>query len=229
MGLKNSKHVYTINGAVIVPVETIKDLGIYVSNDLSWSAHINEIVNKANRVCNVILHAFVCHSVELHMSAFETYVKPILDYCCFIWNPTLFRDIDKIENVQRAFTRRHFAKCGLPRMDYCDRIKILQICSIERDRFVKCLTMFHKIYHKFVVCNVLNDFTFPLYLSHLRGHDKRLFVPLVKKSVRKSYFVFRFARVWNSLPQNVVSSNVSKAFCCRLGLLNLSDLYDFRF
>ena len=42
------------------------------------------------------------------MAAFAIYVRSILDYCSYVWNPVLYRDIDAIENALRAYTRRYF-------------------------------------------------------------------------------------------------------------------------
>ena len=58
IGSKNPRHVYSINGTDIVAVDTIKDLGVHVSHDLSWSVNIQEVVKQANKIANVILHAF---------------------------------------------------------------------------------------------------------------------------------------------------------------------------
>ena len=71
LGSKNPRHVYSINGTDIVAVDTIKDLGVHVSHDLSWSVNVQEVVKKANKIANVILHAFRCHNVDLYMSAFD--------------------------------------------------------------------------------------------------------------------------------------------------------------
>ena len=81
---KSPKLVCRINGTVLSAADTIKNLGVHISNDLSWLIHINEVVKKVYRVCNFILHAFVCHDVNLHVSAYQIYVKPILDYSCFM-------------------------------------------------------------------------------------------------------------------------------------------------
>ena len=42
----------------------------------------------------------------------------------------LCRDIDAIENVLRAYTRRVFKKCGLPRMSYSERLAFLGMSSL---------------------------------------------------------------------------------------------------
>ena len=75
IGAKNPRHFYNINGQNIDAVETVKDLGVYVTSYLNWSILVNEVVKKANRITNVILHAFRCHNVDLYMSAFAIYVN----------------------------------------------------------------------------------------------------------------------------------------------------------
>jgi ribonuclease P/MRP protein subunit RPP40 len=229
IGVRNPHNLYNINGVNITAMNTVKDLGVHVTSDLSWSVHVNEVAKKANKVANVILHAFKCHNVDLYMSAFVTYIKPILDYCCYVWNPVLCRDIDGVENVLRAYTRRVFYKCGLPRVSYAERLKTLGLLSIERSRFVSCLTMFYNIYNKFVCCNILNNFTSSEYMLSLRGHNKRLMIPFCRSSIRKNYFTYRFLRVWNELPVSVVSTNISKAFANNVNNLDLNTLISFRY
>ena len=141
----------------------------------------------------------------------------------------LCRDIDAIENVLRANTRRLFKKCGLPCMSYSERLAFLGMSSLECSRFVSCLTMFFKNYHHFVCCNVLNNFNCPKYLSNLRGHSKRLMIPFCHTNVRINYFTFQFLRVWNNLPSSVSLTNVSKAFSNRGFSLNLHKLVEFRY
>ncbi len=229
VGNENPCQPYTLNGDRIEVAKSVKDLGVHVSPDLTWSAHINEMVKKAHRVANVILHSFVCHNENVYFTAFNTYVKPILDYCCFVWSPTLARDIDAVENVLKCFSRRVFKKCGLPRLDYSGRLEHIGWKSLERCRFVSCLCMFFNIYFNFACCNALDNFTVNVRQSQLRGHNHRLFVPYCRSNVRKNFFVFRFLPVWNSLPSSVVNTNVSKAFIYRLCKLDLSVLCNFRF
>ena len=148
------------------------------------------MVKKVNRITNIILRALRCHNVDLYISAFAFYVKPIFYYCNYVWNPVLCRDIDAIENVLRAYIRRVLKKCGLPRMSYSERLAFFGMSSLECSRFVLCLTMFFKIYHHFVCCNVLNNFNCPKYLSNLRGHSKRLMIPFCHTNVMENYFTF---------------------------------------
>jgi hypothetical protein len=43
----------------VLPTKTLeKDLGIYVSNELEWSQHINIVIGKANRQLGLIKSSF---------------------------------------------------------------------------------------------------------------------------------------------------------------------------
>ena len=37
---------------------------------------------------------------------YVTYVRPLLEYNCEVWSPLYLQDIDRIESVQRKFTKR---------------------------------------------------------------------------------------------------------------------------
>lgn len=56
-----------------------------------------------NRCACVFLFVLV-----LYMCAFNSYVKSILDYCYYVYNPVLCKDIDVIEKAQRVFNTRAF-------------------------------------------------------------------------------------------------------------------------
>ena len=49
---KNEKSLLVINDSVVEIVHTFKFLGIYVSNDLFWSQHVNRRVKKHSSGCS---------------------------------------------------------------------------------------------------------------------------------------------------------------------------------
>jgi len=84
-----------------------KDLGVVITNSLSFTQHnICECTTKAHRRANSILRCFVSRDNGLLVRAFVTYVRPILEYNSIIWSPSLVRDTEQLEKVQRRFTKR---------------------------------------------------------------------------------------------------------------------------
>ena len=76
------------------------------------------------------------------MSAFNVYVRPILEYCSIIWNPHLLKDIEAIENVQRRFTKR---LPGMQNFTYHQRLVSLSLDSLELRRIRLDLIYTYKI------------------------------------------------------------------------------------
>ena len=52
-----------------------------------------------------ILRCFVSRNNDLLVRVFVVYVRPILEYNSVIWSPSLVRDIQQLEKVQRRFTK----------------------------------------------------------------------------------------------------------------------------
>ena len=62
------------------------------------------------------------------VKAYCTYVRPLLEYCSPEWSPHTHCQIDKIEKVQRFFTKRI---AGLWVVPYVERLAILQLHTLE--------------------------------------------------------------------------------------------------
>ena len=81
------KESYTLdpNGEILKSVKNIKDLGITISYDLSWSDHIHEVVNKVNKVLGVIKRVLGSNSVNEFSLLYKSLVRPILEYAAPVW------------------------------------------------------------------------------------------------------------------------------------------------
>ena len=94
--------------------------------------YIDSIAAKAHQRANAhLLRCFMSQDVTLLTRAFTVYVPPILEYNCVTWSPKLKQDIEKIESVQRQYTKR---LCGLATVPYSERLCRLQLCSLELRR-----------------------------------------------------------------------------------------------
>ena len=104
-------------------------------------------MDKANKMCNIILNditdVYVCTLVNLY----KFYVRSLLDYAFVIYSPHHVYLIDFIENVQRRFIKR---LVGLYNYSYCDRLKLCKLELLELRRMHIDLTMMYKIMYKSV-------------------------------------------------------------------------------
>ena len=97
------KHLYKDpTGEVIIEKEYIKDLGVYLSSDLTWTRQINEVVSKARSMSGWALRTFSTREEEHMITIWNSLVRPCLDYCSPLWSPmpSNFQEIDLLEETQ---------------------------------------------------------------------------------------------------------------------------------
>ena len=97
---------YYLCGSRLKPADVIKDLGVTMNRHLQFTEHVNCIVAKAHSRAYLIRKCFVSRNPPLLMRAFNTYVRPLLEYASSVWSPQYNCLIDKVELVQRRFSKR---------------------------------------------------------------------------------------------------------------------------
>ena len=106
LGNTNPLIQYSIDKVNLPNVTSIRDLGVVCSDKLDFNGHISNIVIKPYQRVNLIFRGFTSRNTLLLTRAYIIFVRPILEYCRPCWSPCLLKNIDRIENVQRYFTRR---------------------------------------------------------------------------------------------------------------------------
>ena len=107
-----------------------KDLGVIVSEDLSWQKQITSATNDGKKFSAWILRCFNTRKHVL-LQLFKTFVLSKLEYAAPLWLPYLKKDIEKLESVQRTFTSKLEE---LEDLNYHQRLKSLKLYSLQRRR-----------------------------------------------------------------------------------------------
>ena len=121
----------------------------------------------------------------------------MLEHNSVVWSPASIGDIEEIERVQGNFTKR---LKGLHNCSYIERLKRLNLDSLEPRRLHADLIWCYKIIFKLVDIDI-NDLFVLSNVSSTRGHQYKLY----KKhstGVRVSFFCERFINAWNKLPDD---------------------------
>ena len=121
-------------GEIIQEKNNLRDLGIIMSNDMKFDEHIESMVAKANQLTGWILRSFKTREPEAMMLLYKQLVRSKLEYCCPLWSPNEEELKQRIETVQRRFTRKIQGLSGENRPDYWERLRILNMYSLERRR-----------------------------------------------------------------------------------------------
>ena len=97
---------YSLDGNTLPRLHSHRDLGIQISDNLSWENHYKHITSKAYRYLGLLRRAFSnCHSVKAKKTLYITLVRSQLTYCSQLWNPYLIKDTITLEKIQRQATK----------------------------------------------------------------------------------------------------------------------------
>ena len=203
----------------ILPVDSMRDLGILVQADLKFNTHIHNIIAKAKQRASLIHRSFLSKDVQSLSRAFVTYVRPTLEYASAAWSPSSLTLIHEIESVQRSFTKRI---PGLHNFSYVERLKLLKLKSLEHRRLIADLVTCYNIIHNKI--EITNDHILELSnTTQLRGNPFKLKHPKIKNNIQKHFFSNRIINSWNSLPITIVTAanvNIFKKLICQHNLSN---------
>ena len=201
------------------------DFGILISSDLKWYQHVCSISAKASTRSFQILHCFNSHNVWILLKAYFTYVRPILEYNTVVWSPYLKKDIYMIESVQKRFTKKICYRCKIPNTSYAHRLHLLNIKSLEYRRLEFDLVFLYKIINGIVNVKFTDFFTFCHTSYYLRRHKFHIASLRRPKSEQlNNFFPCRASRVWNKLPNNIVSAATLSVFKNRLKFFDLNSI-----
>ena len=119
----------TLGGITLHPANNIRDLGVYISDDLSWTLHIATICDKARQMAVCVFSVFSTRRTDILMILYKSLVRCHLEYCSPLWNPSKISDIQNLESIQRTFTSKI---AGLKDLHYWERLKKLSLLSLQR-------------------------------------------------------------------------------------------------
>ena len=207
-GKLTTKHIYTLDGHRLVTVSKIKDLGFYLENNLRPSYHCQKIANTAKILCCHIRRSFISNDHDFLSTLFKTYVRPILEYGSPVWNPWLLKDIEKLESVQRAYTKRY---PGLWNLSYHARLQELNLESLEVRRLKA------DIYEAFKILNNQSPLSSENILTSSRHSTRQELIKVGGKCAeRLHFFSNRVVPFYNSVPPEIRHSASLVLFKSRL-------------
>ena len=98
---------YTPEGTVLEHVESIKYLGVTITNDLGWNTHtcISNVCTKANRTLGFLRRNLNACSQEVKEAAYKGLVRPVLEYSSSVWDLSGVGFQDELEKVQNRAAR----------------------------------------------------------------------------------------------------------------------------
>ena len=192
---------YSTSNGTLLPIDVLKDLGVTVCSDLSWTAQIKSMANKARQKAAWVLSVFYTRNPNIMLTLYKSMIRSLLEYCCPLWNPFKISNIQELEGVQRTFTARI---AGFQHLDYWERLQKLSLMSLQRCRERYILLHMWKVLHG----SVSNDLRIS-FVTRPRTGVKAVVPPLkggattYHQTVYDNSFAVIGPRLWNCLPPNI--------------------------
>ena len=102
-----------LNGVVLDSVQSFKYLGVMLTSDMSWSAHVSMVCSRARKILGVIYRQFYANATSaVLLQLYLSMVRPHVEYAAAVWSPHLKKDIVLIEGVQKFALRMVFGAWG---------------------------------------------------------------------------------------------------------------------
>ena len=211
--LQNPLLHYILHGHTLDTVDSAKYLGVTLTKDLTWETHINSIIQKANKTLGFLRRNLKISSTKIKETAYKTFVRPILEYACTVWDPHTQTNIDRLEAVQRRAARfvvnRYHNTSSVSGM-----IDQLNWPTLQHRRRVARLAMLRKILNDEAIFNKKNINPAPP--RRRRGHSQQLVQIQCRRDYRNFSFLPNTIREWNSLPSSAVEAATLDTFKSRV-------------
>ena len=95
-----SRPDYYLDGRRLENVDSHPYLGIELAYNLKWSRHIDNIVAKASGRLGLLRRVLKSADSRTRQQAYNTIVRPILEYGCPVWDPCLTKDIKSLRKFR---------------------------------------------------------------------------------------------------------------------------------
>ena len=191
----------TSSGLQITPVDSVRDLGVTVCSDLSWRPHIVSLAKKGRCMAQWVFGVFSGRGPELMITVYKTLVRSLMEYCSPLWSPQAVGDIQLLESVQRGFTAKI---AGMKDLDYWQRLKALDLMSLQRRRDRYAILHMHKVF-----CGLAPNETGVKFYPTSR-HGTKAEIPDLSRvkskrisSLYSSSFGSIGPKLWNCLPKDL--------------------------
>ena len=190
-----------VEGKIIKERENLRDLGVELSQDLTFSKHIDNITTSCRKLAGWAMRTFRTRSRLVMLTIWKSLLQSRLDYCSQLWSPHTAADINKLEDIQRSFTARIEEMSGL---NYRQRLDKLHLYSQERRRDRYAVIFIWK-----VAMGLVDGYVLEFSLTNGRRGRKCKVKSVVRsapasvKKARENSLAVKGAKMFNMLPSEI--------------------------
>lgn len=149
---------YNIKGVLLESVNEVRDLGVIMDDKVNFRSHINGIVTKSARLLGFLKRSTKGFKLaRTKIVLYNALVRSHLEFASVVWNPHYVVHSQRIESIQRAFTKHlayTFGKIS-PRCPYKQRVRCYNMDSLRDRRLTQDLIFLYKLVNNRLDCDKL--------------------------------------------------------------------------
>ena len=196
---------YSNIGTPIQQQRHIRDLGVSISEDATFSQYISEKIATMKSKTGWVLHTFQTRDRKPMLTLWKSLILSEHDYCCQLWNPHCTGEVQSLEVLQHFFIKKI---SGVSHLSYWDQLSKLKMYSLERPRERYIAIYIWKILEG-TVPNVGSDNN-AITATWLARRGRECNIPKISttaptriQNIHRASFTVNGPRIFNSLPQYI--------------------------
>jgi hypothetical protein len=204
LGTRNPKFEYQMAGQKLKDVTEEKDIGVFVTEKLKPASQCRAAARTAQAVLGQITRAFHYRDRHVFVKLYKQYVRPHLEFCTQAWAPWHEEDKLILEKVQQRAVKM---VSGLRAESYEDRLKELEMDTLEERRLQADVAMVHRIMHKQNGLEPSTWFEMANVQRNTRSGADPMNIKLAtgRLDLRRNFFSVRVITHWNAVPKELKS------------------------
>ena len=202
---------YHLHNKKLENVKSAKYLGVTLSEDMRWNQHIDNIAKTANQSLGFLRRNLQLSSQTLKTTAYNTIVRPLVEYASIVWDPHTKEKMHVLDMVQRR-AARYVKNSYRNRSSVGAMLEDLKWQPLSLRRKNQRLSMIYKIHNNLVGIEKKNYLTLKGRILPSHTHCHQYDVPVSTKDYHYYSFFPRGLREWNRLPSDVAQASSVESF-----------------
>ena len=203
---------FKIGSEDIKLVKQVKYLGVQVDHQLKWTSQLALTTNKISRGIGMLRYAKQYLPLSTVKTMDKSLVEPYFRYCCPVWGNAGVSVIEKLQKLQnraaKLVTSSPFNVTTLPVIRALQWPTVRELIDFESQKMVfRSLKGDAPSYMNDMFTRVNNSTA-----RSLRNAEVNLQVAIVEISRGQKCFLYRGAKLWNSLGTEAKNSSTLRAF-----------------
>ena len=200
--LKNSTEYFTEGTSDIIErSETLRDLGVILSDDATFNEHVQHVVKKVRQKTGWVLRTFYSRRQDIMKTLFKSLIAPHVDYCSQLWMPIKPTQVQTIEKLQKDFFRKIPA---IRDLNYWEQLQNMKMLSLQRrlERY-RIIYIWKTLEGLVPNCGISVS-------QEIGRHGRKCHIPSINKkaklsvkTLREQTFQVHGPQLFNALPNSV--------------------------